>query len=46
VEFHQQRVQPTGRFAAKTAEITMAFHEQLQHLGVVVDTHAAQRVIA
>ncbi|MGB9344760.1 MAG: hypothetical protein WCA90_01890 [Ilumatobacteraceae bacterium] len=46
VEFHQQHVQPTGRSAAQAAEIAMTFHQQLQHLGVVVDAHAAQCVVA
>ena len=46
VQFHQQHVETAGGLVAETAEIAMAFDQQLQHLGVVVDAHTSQSSVA
>ncbi len=46
VQFHQQHVETAGGLVAETAEIAIAFDQQLQHPGVVVDAHTSQSVVA
>jgi hypothetical protein len=45
-ELHQQRMQPTRRLALRAAQIAMSFHQQLQHSGVIIEHHPAERLVA